>query len=598
MRRSILLALALTASTLFLVVATSNNNTPLFPTVERVEATTTAPLPTASFTAQKGTSGWVNMLTVSPGDQVSYKWSTQNANTASSTITVNQADSCPSGVFAGIAKSVGGQANLQVKDCQAGRTYTLSYQALQQPGNRPSPPAVVVLKVNPLPVPTGTLTVQNLTRRGAAGANTEANVSDTLVYKWSADSASAASSTVSVDRVDACRPGDQRTAFPWVAATARGQVNARVTECQAGRTYTVSFTPVRKETGQAGSPSTVTVRVNPLPDPIAYLYGKTVGTNTTSTTLTVNPGSSINYTWLTANADTASSTVTVDRPDTCRASDTRTTFPWVAASVRGQVTAKVTECQAGRTYTIRLTASRKITGQTSAPAIMTVQVNEMPAPTASLTVRKMGDQTTSTVITVKPGDTLMYEWRSTNAALASSTVTVDRPDTCRASDTRTAFPWVANTLRGQLSAKVQSCQSGRTYHIEYQTSRANGGIKSNAAVVNVTVETLQPIGQMSASPTSCIVPSGKQSCTTHLTWSTQNTDQAHVFWKKGAAAEQDLGGGPNGKSCSGQSCPAEITADTTNTFCLYTWVNGGKGEIINTAANQPACVTVRGQAAH
>ena len=96
--------------------------------------------------------------------------------------------------------------------------------------------------------------------------------------------------------------------------------------------------------------------------------------------------------------------------------------------------------------------------------------------------------------------------------------------------------------------------------------------------VTVTV-TEPPSGSISASPNPCTIPSGKSTCTTALSWDSQNTSSVQVWVSHNGAAKTNVatsGSGTHTKDASWiQAAP-----DHTYTFYLYDYSSESRGALL------------------
>ena len=89
-----------------------------------------------------------------------------------------------------------------------------------------------------------------------------------------------------------------------------------------------------------------------------------------STSITVPPGTDINYSW-TSNGATATSSYVLDSPDTC-GNATVGPYPWVASTPSGSADAVVQDCQDGHMYGIMFTAISSAGARISKTIFITV----------------------------------------------------------------------------------------------------------------------------------------------------------------------------------------------------------------------------------
>lgn len=85
--------------------------------------------------------------------------------------------------------------------------------------------------------------------------------------------------------------------------------------------------------------------------------------------ITAPAGTPLTYTWSSLNADTASSTVTVEpaSPDPCGIAN----GPWVVDTLDGTTEpVDLAPCQSGSTYTLTVTVARTQTGETASASVV------------------------------------------------------------------------------------------------------------------------------------------------------------------------------------------------------------------------------------
>ena len=76
-----------------------------------------------------------------------------------------------------------------------------------------------------------------------------------------------------------------------------------------------------------------------------------------------------------------------------------------------------------------------------------------------------------------------------------------------------------------------------------------------------------PSGSISANPNPCAAAAGSSSCTSAITWTTQNVTQARVYVSANGGGELLFA---SGTVCAGQACAAPwIPVGGTVTFTLY-----------------------------
>ncbi|HYF09998.1 MAG TPA: peptidoglycan-binding protein, partial [Candidatus Paceibacterota bacterium] len=257
------------------------------------------------------------------------------------------------------APSAGTSRTDTVATCQAGTTYRLTYTYSPDGVRTASTHATVkVLAATTTPVSTGP--TAQFTANGAQSITVSPG--DTIRYRWSSTGATRFVSSYSSDQA-AC--GAASTAKWWADGTASGERTDTVSDCQAGRLYTLTY-DVSNTSGQTAR-STVTVRVLSLTNsvPTATL------TANGATDITVNVGDTVRYAWTSTGGRSYVSNVIADQPS-C-GSPANTTW-WANGTASGERTDTVAECQAGRTYTISYDV---ITGVQSAHAQVTVRVRSV-----------------------------------------------------------------------------------------------------------------------------------------------------------------------------------------------------------------------------
>jgi hypothetical protein len=141
------------------------------------------------------------------------------------------------------------------------------------PGPAPYSPEEALQKIqqynssgpqNPFtPQPSGT--TQQISLLANNQTNLTVYVGDTINYTWSAPSGSGYtySSTYTADAPDNCPGGimQQGETKPWVANTQQGSTSAVVQQCQAGRTYTITYM-VKNSAGTTIHQTSITIRVS------------------------------------------------------------------------------------------------------------------------------------------------------------------------------------------------------------------------------------------------------------------------------------------------------------------------------------------------
>jgi hypothetical protein len=189
-------------------------------------------------------------LTAYAEDTINYTWQAPSGSgyTYSSTYTADAPDNCPGGITKPgevkpwVVNTMQGSTSAQVQQCQAGRTYTITYM-VKDSSQKVVRQTSLVVKVD-----AGQ-------RQPSFLANNQTNltvyVGDTINYTWQGPKGDGYtySSTYTADAPDCpggiTKPGEVK---PWVANTEQGSTSAQVQQCQAGRTYTITY--VAKDSSQ------------------------------------------------------------------------------------------------------------------------------------------------------------------------------------------------------------------------------------------------------------------------------------------------------------------------------------------------------------
>lgn len=189
--------------------------------------------PTAYLTANATTT-----ITVAPGQTINYDWRSAGAVSAVSSYTIDAPDICPdnhggTGPFSWIAGTAPGSASITIQPCQMGRTYTISYTVTSSSGQTHT--AQIAVRVSLTGTPTASLTVNNSEEKTVAPGQS-------VTYVWSSTNTTAASSWYYIDSPDTCPNHAGGTGpFPWVANSTSGSLATTISPCQAGHTYTMTF---------------------------------------------------------------------------------------------------------------------------------------------------------------------------------------------------------------------------------------------------------------------------------------------------------------------------------------------------------------------
>ena len=88
----------------------------------------------------------------------------------------------------------------------------------------------------------------------------------------------------------------------------------------------------------------------------------------------------------------------------------------------------------------------------------------------------------------------------------------------------------------------------------------------------------EPSGIIAAEPNPCRVEPGQKTCTSQITWSTQNVTHARVTVKSESREGEKEHEFSNSLSCQAPKCPAPwIRPDTRYVFKLYDYSSGMLG---------------------
>ncbi len=242
---------------------------------------------TASLTVNGGSSA-----TIHRNDPTTFAWSSTNAVSAASSYTADSADSCghvPGVAYPWIVSTLSGAISVAnaVDACQTGtHSYTITYTVTDAQGRTAS--ASIRSTVSVPAAPSG-LTA-SLTVNGSSASQTF-NVGDILNFAWSSTGAVSAHSSFTSDSSNCGNTGIGP--FNWVASTLGGTYPpAAISACQAGHSYTITYT-VTGSNGQTASASvTTTVRTS-------CTYSPAGGT---SSTINIDGGSSACSGWCSSQA--------------------------------------------------------------------------------------------------------------------------------------------------------------------------------------------------------------------------------------------------------------------------------------------------------
>lgn len=110
---------------------------------------------------------------------------------------------------------------------------------------------------------------------------------------------------------------------------------------------------------------------------------------------------------------------------------------------------------------------------------------------------------------------------------------------------------------------------------------ANGATGCSLGSTVITVAVTKPSGSINADPNPCTILQNQTTCTSNVTWETQNVTSALVFVSLNGGPESLFG---SSLSCSGASCPAGfITAQPDYyDFNLYNYSMGSRGALLDT----------------
>lgn len=323
-----------------------------------------------------------------------------------------------------------------------------------------------------------------------AGGWVDANIGDTIEFRWNGSSVDSESSNFVLDSPDNCSGSSGTTGpYGWVANTPTGATTLTTLPCQAGRTYAYYYQGTHASTGttpqavavvhvmgSSTSPPQGTIRVNAI-DSLGNDIGTPVGY------LEVNPGDSIKVTWNGNGGTATSANVTLDSPDTCDSAST--SYPQIALATTGTTTRQIAPCSAGHIYTATLNVTRGTTTAVESMAVVRVRANpSLPAPTALLAANG-----TAGMLEIQVGQALSYQWSSTNADQGDSWATMtslNGATTCEEDANRGTQPtsWNALGAIGQIQPfTIPSCMGRHTYTITFTSFQAQTGKSASSTLI-------------------------------------------------------------------------------------------------------------------
>jgi hypothetical protein len=470
--------------------------------------------PQNPFTPQpSGTTQQISLLAnnqkniyVYVGDTINYTWQGPDGAgyTYSSTYTADAPDNCPGGIMQQgeikpwVANTEQGSTSAQVQQCQAGRTYTITYTASNSSGTVVKDSVIVNVLTGQRPISqnlnqntvnqynpfdtsayTGRTTIPGVTDRTQTTPQT---TSQTQTPQNSLNSL-----TDSLNRVNSV-----------LQSISNLDSNTQRSIIQLVQQFINSLRDLltnlaNQSNQQGGSVSGSTPTPNQTTQQISLLANG-------QTYLVASPGETITYTWRAPSGSgyTYSSTYIADAPDNCPGGiwQQGETKPWVANTAQGSETAQVQQCQAGRTYTITYTVKNSA-GRIIDSTSITVRISNISSSTPPINQQISLLANGQTYLVVNPGETITYTWKAPSGSgyTYSSTYTSDAPDNCMGGITKLGEvkPWVANTEQGSNSAVVQQCQAGRTYTITYTVKNSAG---ANIAQTSIIIKVLNNQSQI------------------------------------------------------------------------------------------------------
>ncbi len=316
------------------------------PSTATVTVDASAPLPTASLT--------VDTPSIAAGQSVTLTWSSTDAT------------SCTGDGFT--PTDVAGSMTVTP-------FVTTTYAISCSGDGGTSNPSSVTVTVS-FPVPTATITAS--VNGTAPGTNVSAKIGDSIAYAWSSTNGATATATYSTEAAQCSATGTGP--FTWVnGQTLSGSATATVLPCQAGHTYTVTYTVTDSNGHTAVATMTIQVAASSVTPSAAFMVS--VGGGAPSTEITAHPGQSLTYSWTATNMVSSATSYTANTPDRCPNTGTGGgTFNVPAFNRTGtQTTLPIASCRAGHTYTVVYT----VTGIGGAKASASVIIHVVTATSAT-----------------------------------------------------------------------------------------------------------------------------------------------------------------------------------------------------------------------
>ncbi len=329
--------------------------------------------------------------------------------------------------------------------------------------------------------PTASFTISR--NGGSFTHSVTASVGDTITYKWSSTNGASYSfyDAIGPSGADGCNNKSGPTSFTPAAGGTAGPYS--LISCQSGYTYTMTYTV----TAASGAMASDTISIAVLASPPAGLTA-TAG----------NAQAGLNW-----SASSGATSYNVYR-GTTPGGETLLVSGITATSYSN------TGLTNGTTYYYKVAAvNANGTSGLSNEASATPQG---PPPTASFTISWNGSYFTHNV-TANVGDTITYQWSSTNGASYSfyDTIGPSGADGCNNKSGPFSFTPAAGGTTGPYS--LAACQSGYTYTMTYTVTAASGATASDT----ITIAVLPP------TPTGLVAAGGNGQVTLSWTASTGAT---------------------------------------------------------------------------
>lgn len=416
----------------------------------------------------------VSDLTVNPGQNYTYSWSSENGKKFSAkweTITGQNAK-CggASGNLNFINSASGSKAGqVAITSSHAGCVWEITFEVIADDGTEAE--SVAFLRVPAAAAalaPTASLLVNN-------SHSVTINPGDRYVYSWTSTNGATASGKWSSNDATKCvaANGIMRN-----MNTLSGSYTATetVTTANAGCIWTVIY-EVKNADGVVAT-SSVAISVPAATTPTAPVAPTARLRIDGETNLTVNPGESYTYAWSSTNGVSATSNWTSNNASKCGAGGSMTGMNTLSGSKSNN--AVISEGQAGCVWTINYVV--KNSANVAATSTATLRVPDRAAALAPTANLKISNQSSLTVV---PGTAYNYSWTSTNGVSAKGTWRTTAGDTakCGVSGTMAGM----NTLIGSLDrvTPITTNHAGCVWEVKYEVENADGVKVNSTAVLSV-----------------------------------------------------------------------------------------------------------------